>query len=117
MPSPSFMMLALWMAVTLDRPLRKAYPNANSQVRRDLAAVMTLMDSTMSGEETSCSRKRGGKGGGETESGGEREARQCEGRGREGKRATRALGVDFFFFFDASAVRRETGARRGRPGA
>jgi len=40
-PSLSFMMLALWMAVTLRRLFRNANPNAYSTVRRDFSAVIT----------------------------------------------------------------------------
>ena len=40
-PSLSFMMLALWMAVTLRRLFRYANPNAYSTVRRDFSCVIT----------------------------------------------------------------------------
>ncbi len=54
-PSLSFMMLALWTAVTFFRPRRRACANANSLMRRDAFSVMIFRLSTTPGT-TSCSR-------------------------------------------------------------
>lgn len=40
-PSDSFIMLALWMAVTVFRWFSSAYSNAYCAMRRDFSAVMT----------------------------------------------------------------------------
>jgi hypothetical protein len=53
-PSLSFMMLALWIAVTFLRPCRFAYSKANSLIRRDAFSVITFRLSTTPGT-TSCS--------------------------------------------------------------
>ena len=44
------MMLALWIAVTLRRPWRTACRKANSAIRVEARAVMTLTLSTTPGE-------------------------------------------------------------------
>ena len=48
------MMLALWTAVTLCRPLATAYSKAKRAIRSDAARVMILMLSAASGP-TMCS--------------------------------------------------------------
>ncbi len=48
------MMLALWTAVTLWRPLATAYSKAKRAIRSDAARVMILMLSAASGP-TMCS--------------------------------------------------------------
>ena len=53
-PSDSFMMLALWTAVTLWRPLATAYSKANRAIRSDASRVMILMLSAAS-RPTMCS--------------------------------------------------------------
>ena len=54
-PSLNFMMLALWMAVTFERPSRRAYSKAARAIRMEAFSVMILRLSTTPGI-TSCSR-------------------------------------------------------------
>ena len=54
-PSLSFMMLALWTAVTRFRPCFLAYSKANRATRVDARSVMIFRLSTTPGT-TSCSR-------------------------------------------------------------
>jgi len=50
-PSPSFMMLALWTAVTCLRPFLMAKSNAKRAMRSVLWRVMILSDSTTPGDD------------------------------------------------------------------
>ena len=54
-PSLSFMMFALWTAVTFLRPLARAYSKANDAIRSDATAVMIFRLSTTPGTMR-CSR-------------------------------------------------------------
>ena len=54
-PSPSFMMFALWIAVTFRRPWSRACAKANRAMRVEAFSVMIFRLSTTPGT-TSCSR-------------------------------------------------------------
>jgi hypothetical protein len=54
-PSESFMMFALWTAVTRPRPWVRAYSKAKRAIRVEARSVMIFNDSTTPGT-TTCSR-------------------------------------------------------------
>ena len=53
-PSETFMMFALWTAVTCRRPFRRASSKAKRPIRRDATSVTILIDSATPGT-TMCS--------------------------------------------------------------